>query len=128
MDWHGFYRWIGTHKGLVSLGGLVSAGGAAVKIWKWFIHWYDGKVLSLMLEASRKARLEHPTIHIALLPFKIEDIAKETNRTHKRVYQSLRRLEAQGKVHEVKMGEWNLGSPQPKDKNNASTTRWKSRW
>jgi len=106
--WTRYWPWVagaGTALGLLWLWW-----GRAMTLGQWLRNRYDRKVLSLMEEASRKARLEHPHMNIALLPFKISEIAADLNRTEGKVYKSLRRLEAQGKVHEVKMGEWSLGS------------------
>jgi hypothetical protein len=85
------------------------------ELWKWFQVRHDRKVLVPMEEASRHLRLEHPGRNILVLPFKIADIAKELNRSEKNVYKSLRRLEAVGKVLEVKKGEWCLGNRTHKD-------------
>jgi DNA-binding transcriptional ArsR family regulator len=79
-------------------------------LWKWNQGRHDGKVLAPMNEAARQARLEHPGSTITLVPFKIADIASELNRSQRNVYKSLRRLEAVGVVHEIRKGEWCLGS------------------
>lgn len=84
-------------------------------LWKWDQDRRDGKVLALMAEGAREARLEHPTMNIALIPFKIEELAKRVKRSENSVYKSLRRLEAAGKVLEVKRGEWCLGNRTQKE-------------
>jgi len=119
--WTRYWPWVagaGTALGLLWLWW-----GRAMTLGQWLRNRYDRKVLSLMEEASRKARLEHPHMNIALLPFKISEIAADLNRTEGKVYKSLRRLEAQGKVHEVKMGEWSLGNQTQRGLN---TKMWKA--
>jgi len=120
VDWRGVISlldWIKVHwiaSGL-SLGGIISAVGGVVKGLKWFRDRYDGKLLAVMEEAKREARLEHPGMNIALLSLKIADIANELKRSQKDVYKSLRKLEASGKILEVKKGEWCLGNRTQKD-------------
>jgi|SRR5690242_14433252 len=119
-DWRALtslWEWAKVHKvtsGL-TVGGVISACGAAGRMWHWLRNRYDGKVFSLMSEAARNVRLEHPGMNIALMPIKIGDIAEEMKRSEKRVYKSLRRLETAGKVIEVKNGEWCLGNETPKE-------------
>ena len=99
----------------LSVAGILSAVSASIKSVKWFRNRSDGKVLSIIEEASRQARLEHPGMNIALLPIKIADIASELKRNQETVYKSLRRLEARGKVIEVRKGEWCLGNRTQKE-------------
>lgn len=111
--WVDYWPWITG--GSAALGALWLWGGRIVTLGQWFKNRYDGKVLSIMEEASRKARLEHPTMNIALMPFKVSELADELNRTHESVRKSLRRLDAKGKVQEVKKDEWCLGSRTQKE-------------
>ncbi len=104
------WQWIATHKGFMSFATIGTLASACLKAWTMYRAWYDGKVLALMTEATRNTKLEHPTMNIALLPFKISEVVNELKRTETNVYKSLRRLEAAGKVHEVKHGEWCLGN------------------
>jgi hypothetical protein len=110
MDWHNVWCWVIAHRRSVSFGGVAATGVFALKAWRWFVNRYDGKVLALMSEAVRKACLEHPTMNIVLLPFRIEELGEALGRSRHRVYKSLRRLEAHGQTREVRNGEWVLGS------------------
>jgi hypothetical protein len=97
------------------------------KFWKWLLDRKDSRILRMMEEGNRNARLSNPTINLALLPYRIEDLAnaKELRWSVKSAYKSLRRLEALGKVHEVRNGEWSLGDRTQKQILNGQTAR---RW
>jgi hypothetical protein len=84
-------------------------------LWKWNQSRVDGKVLAPLAEAVREGRLKYPTMNIAPQPFNIAAIAREVKRSEKGVNKSLRRLEAAGKVHEVKKGEWSVGNKTQKE-------------
>jgi hypothetical protein len=81
------------------------------KSWKWLLNRKDSRILRVMEEGDHSTRLANPTINLALLPYRIEDLAnaKELNWSVKSAYKSLRRLEALGRVYEVRNGEWSVG-------------------
>ncbi len=81
---------------------------ATIKVWKWMQTRSDGKVLRIMENATRNAKLSHPGKNLALLPFAIEELAGDVKRSVKSAHKSLRRLEDNGKVHEVQHGKWCL--------------------
>ena len=97
-----------AHKEIVSLATIGTLWGTSKKAFRWYLDKHDGKVLALMTDAARNARLDHPTMSIALLPTNIVDLATAVRRTQESTRKSLRRLEAAGKVREVKHGEWCL--------------------
>jgi hypothetical protein len=97
------------------------------KLWKWLLDRKDSRILRMMEEGNRSARLSNPTINLALLPYRIEDLAKEVKWSVKSTYKSLRRLEALGKVHEIRNGEWSLGDRTQRQILNGQTAgRWGS--
>ncbi len=71
----------------------------------------NGKVLNLLQEAKRSAKLNHPTEHINVLPHLLK-IAKAVKRNETSTHRSLRRLEKQGKFQECIDG-WVLTDATP---------------
>jgi hypothetical protein len=90
---------------------VLAAGWKPVtEVWRWGRMTYDSKVLNVLIEGERNARMANPGRAIAVLPTFLAAIASEANRSEKSVYKTLRRLESQGRVYEVTPGKWLLGT------------------
>lgn len=109
--WHGL-AWI-EKAAIAAAGAITSLFGASkpvLSVYQWCIGKYDGKILGLLEEALRRARLSGPNITVEASSLK--DISEAAERSEESTYRSLRRLEKQGKVREFKAG-WVLTVANP---------------
>ena len=107
--WHGL-DWI--EKGAIATAGAITSLYGASKtvfsVYRWCLAKYDGKILGLLEEALRRARLTGPNITVGASS--LADVSAAAERSEESAYRSLRRLEKQGKVKESKDG-WVLADP-----------------
>lgn len=86
---------------------------AALKPLKIFLHWciekHDEKILRILRQAEKAARMQHPSLTVALVPMLTGAIASDADRNNKAVRKSLLRLEKRRLVYEVTSDSWLLG-------------------
>ena len=102
----------------VAVAALAAGWNPVLSFYRWCIAKHDGKILHILKEWLRDARLKHSVQYFVLSPAPLAMIAGAANRSERSVYKSLRRLENAGSVEEVKTG-WILKGqeiPKPRPK------------
>ncbi len=113
MDWlKAFWSWLGPFWGslLAATGGIASLEKgikAIIGLWKWFVGLHDKRIAGILEGRDRFAQSLKDNDLSAVNVTWISNVAK---RRPKSVLKSLRRLERQGKIHELIGSGWVFGT------------------
>lgn len=91
---------------LGALAAIAAAWRPVIAFVTWCMESYDSKVLDCLQNAEKQAHHAVGSRPIIVQPLFLQAIATDIGRSDKCVAKSLRRLEKQGKVREIRPGQW----------------------